>query len=382
MSMARSISVAALILLVCTAASALAPPEGDKKSALVEFEKGNERFVAGDFAAAATRFEAAYQAYPDPAYLYNIGVCYERLERWGQAARRFGAFLDAVPEDHPARKKVGAKLQAARAAYKASQVTIQLRTRPEGLSARVISSAGEATCVTPCEVRTDPGAITVVFQRGSVRRTHTKSVQRGQTWDVPLEDLTGVVKGDPTGQLVVNVDVPGASVFVGERTVPAGSKVEMPVGTHNVTVVHKDYRSFLQAVEVVEDHVVQLNVRMDPRSAGQGQRIVGWTTLGVGGALLVNAVVFAALASADYSDAESIAGSGPYNPEREAQFRDLVERTERKSLVADVCFGLGGAAVATGLILWLTADSGSGQGRLAVDGPELGLGGHRYWGQF
>ncbi len=90
------------------------------------------------------------------------------------------------------------------------------------------------------------------------------------------------------------------------------------------------------------------NVSTDPNAGMSGQEITGWVTLGLGVAALGGATVVSVMAKNTH---DGFKASG-----------DLVERDalrdtgKSEALTADILWGVGGAAVVTGLIVALTAD--------------------------
>lgn len=61
-------------------------------------EQGNEAFQEGQFAAAAGFYRQALEANPAPALQINLGHCYMRLERWGEAAAYYEAAIESSTE--------------------------------------------------------------------------------------------------------------------------------------------------------------------------------------------------------------------------------------------------------------------------------------------
>ncbi len=63
---------------------------------------GNEQFSAEAYARAVTLFERLVADFPGsehvPAALYNGGLAFEKMGKWGEAARSFSAVVDAHPE--------------------------------------------------------------------------------------------------------------------------------------------------------------------------------------------------------------------------------------------------------------------------------------------
>ena len=80
-----------------------------------------------DWRAAIAEYEEAHRLSPHPSVLYNIGLDYEHLASWRQAARYFLRYLDDGPEAAD-REAVLARVRRLR--EKISSVTIEVR--PEG----------------------------------------------------------------------------------------------------------------------------------------------------------------------------------------------------------------------------------------------------------
>ena len=86
----------ALLLLVAVVPSALASPAGDQAA----FERANETFAAGNYAAAATEFEALREAGTISApLLYNLANAEAKAGRPGFAILRYEQALSLAPRD-------------------------------------------------------------------------------------------------------------------------------------------------------------------------------------------------------------------------------------------------------------------------------------------
>ncbi|NOY91597.1 MAG: tetratricopeptide repeat protein, partial [Deltaproteobacteria bacterium] len=73
-------------------------PNADSlEQAREHMEQGQSRYQAGDFEAAIHEFEAAYEARPFSAFLYNAGVAAERLGQWSRAADYYERYLTGDP---------------------------------------------------------------------------------------------------------------------------------------------------------------------------------------------------------------------------------------------------------------------------------------------
>lgn len=70
-------------------------------------EKGQALFVAGDYASAAKVFEAGHAEQPYAAFLFNAGVCYQKLGQIDPALQKFRDYLAADPNAPDAAKVRG-----------------------------------------------------------------------------------------------------------------------------------------------------------------------------------------------------------------------------------------------------------------------------------
>jgi hypothetical protein len=97
------------VVVLPGAATLLLPAEaraqaGAMETARERMERGQDLFRAGRFIEAAEEFQAAYEAQPFSAFLFNAGVCYERHGDPARAADFFARYLDRDPGASDARQ--------------------------------------------------------------------------------------------------------------------------------------------------------------------------------------------------------------------------------------------------------------------------------------
>ncbi len=82
-----------------------------------QMEKGQDLFVSGKYADAAAVFEAGFKQYPYSAFLFNAGVCYQKMNDIGHALEKFREYVRVDPNapDIDKVKERIAKLAAAQA---------------------------------------------------------------------------------------------------------------------------------------------------------------------------------------------------------------------------------------------------------------------------
>jgi len=95
--------------------SALALPvqagESDKAVARAHYETATRLYEVREYADALKEYKAAYVAKPDPAFLFNIGQCYRKMDKNGEALGFFQQFLKKSPPDDPSRALVEARIR-------------------------------------------------------------------------------------------------------------------------------------------------------------------------------------------------------------------------------------------------------------------------------
>lgn len=96
------------VVLAVTAVGAAAPARADGPTnsdddrALAKAKKlyneGEKLFALGKFSAALTKYEAAFEAKPLPAFLFNIGQCHRNLGDYDSAIFSFRKYLKLQPD--------------------------------------------------------------------------------------------------------------------------------------------------------------------------------------------------------------------------------------------------------------------------------------------
>ena len=342
-------------LSMAFAVTARAQTDEKKEAAKEEFNKGAELFANEQYPQAATRFQAAYDLYPDPAYLYNLGASHQRAESWRDAVVAFDSYLEVAGADlsDKLRAEVTRLRDLCDKAHKGRQVTVVCESAPAGAQAKIEGPKNTYECKTPCSVKTEPGLTVVTFKHEGATRVDQATTGPGDTWTAKA-DLMALEDDDPRGTLVVNVDLDGVTVQVGGKTIAVGAVVELPPGTYVVRVTHPEHPVRMTEVLVAEGKEAIENVQLLPvRDGPSGQSVAGWTLLGVGGATLIAGAVMGGLALKAQSDAEGLATDGPFDADGFDRFNGSKNAAKNRALTADILFGVAAASLTTGLLLWL-----------------------------
>jgi tetratricopeptide (TPR) repeat protein len=103
----RALSVHALVVLALALGVAHADPSpSDMAAARAHVDTADREYKLGRFEQALAEYSAAYQLYPAPALLFNIGQCHRYLHNFEQALFFYRGFLRDAPANAPNRATV------------------------------------------------------------------------------------------------------------------------------------------------------------------------------------------------------------------------------------------------------------------------------------
>lgn len=105
------ISVWFAAFVCCALARPALAGEGDKVVARAHYETATRLYDVREYADALKEYKAAYVAKPDPAFLFNIGQCYRKMDKNAEARDFFQQFLKKSPPDDPNRALVEARIR-------------------------------------------------------------------------------------------------------------------------------------------------------------------------------------------------------------------------------------------------------------------------------
>ncbi len=256
--------------------------------ARAHMEQGQAYYLQGRFGEAATEFEAAYEAQPFSAFLYNAGVAYENAGQPGRALDFFQLYLERDPNasDAATVEQRIATLRAAIEARRAAREALEASSEEEASTSSVpepdVASAPPESLPRDFKslvsVRTDPeGARVTILREGEriasgpspfshtldqgeyrIRIEHPDFNVAEQDIDVEPGKVYVVIvnlsQGEFLGYLRVVASVPGALVFVDDREAgPRGQSPfegPIPVGSHRIWVERPGYVPVEREVEV------------------------------------------------------------------------------------------------------------------------------------
>jgi len=291
-------------------ASAAGTSGSSQPAAEALFAQGRELMAAGKFNEACPKFEASQQLDPGLGTMLNLADCYEKT---GRTASAWAEYREAIP--------------LARAA--GSKVRLDLATeRAQALQKRL-------------------STLTIRAMSGGDRDPHLEVRRDGVT--LQEAELGSPIPVDP-GEHVVEALAPGKQ--------PWSAKVQVSGDAAKVSVEIPTLVATLEQAQPVSNRPSVATKPTDTPAAadrparGTEQRI----GLVVGGAGLVGiglGTFFGLQASSKWSDAKGKCTDYPYGCGADAT--DLRSSAHSRAIVSTVAFVAGGALLATGLVLYLTA---------------------------
>lgn len=264
------------------------------------FDEGRVLMKSGQYAAACPKFEAANRLYTSAGIVLNLADCYEKTGRTASAWTEFGEAAAVATRLNRAEDATEAKQRQAAIEPKLMRLAIRA---PSAIAGLVVKRDGTelAAAAWGTAIPVDPGPHTVDAQApGRAPWTTTVTAQQpGQTMTVDVPDLGPGEVASAKAQIVAGQSGPSAA------------------------------RS-----------------SSGDADRGRTQRIVGWTVGGVG---LVGAGVGGVLGLVAKSKYNTAAGET--GPARQTDSQSAVNTGN----VATVVFCVGAAALAAGVVVWLTA---------------------------
>ncbi len=313
-----------MVALLCAVSSpgsadAADAGRGESSAAVKRLAQAGRRAYANKrWANALAAFEAAWEADPQPRFLYNVGRCHEQLGDYPKALEALRRYLDDA-EDGDDRADAQTVLAMVRRKLLATRGRVQIVTRPAGAAARITRGDRTVDGETPFEAWLELGGHVVVVERDGYRTERARlTVKAGETERVELELRPGP-RGDGDGE--------GDGGFGSDREAAGAAG----------------------------------------RTSGDAG-VGPWVAVGVGAALLGGGAVFAVLTGRAREDRDALEGSPRPLPE----IQEAHDRAESRATTANVMFAAGAVAVAVGAVWWMVG--GRAAAARAVGAPLAGSG--------
>ena len=282
---------------------------GNRAAAEALFNQGRDLMTAGKFTEACPKFEASQQLDPGLGTMLNLAECYEKT---GRTASAWAEYREAIPLARSAGSKARLDLATERAQA--------LQERLSTLTIRAMSGDDEGVHL---EVRRDG----VALQEA---------------------ELGSPIPVDP-GEHVIEAAAPGKQ--------PWTSKVQVGSDAAKVSVDIPKLQTTGGSAATPAAAAVTTTPESSPppsdKPAGSAQRVTGLVFGGVGVVGLGLGTFFGLQASSKWSDAKAKCTDYPYGCSGDAA--DARSSAHSGATVSTVAFVAGGALLATGVVLYLTA---------------------------
>ena len=355
----RVIPILVLLLLAPTAAMAADPPKAGTDPAAAQglFYEARTLMGQNKWADACPKLEESLRLDPGIGTAFNLADCNEHI---GKLATAWAGFLDVAAlsksANQPDREKLARK-RALALEPRLPKLVIEVTGAPQGLEVKRDGVAiGTAAWNTPIPV--DPGAHRV-----------SASAPGKLPWETTVTSAEG-----KTARVSLPKDLPAAPVAavvpvgVGAKTTPAGPAVDPAADAPAPAPVDTTVQNF--PPPVVE-------------SSGSAQRTIGWIVTGIGAVGIGVGAGFGLSSMSKRSDSREHCVIDSCN----ATGVSLRDDAIKSGNIATIATIAGGAAVLGGLILVLTAPSGTESreraGKIrAVPNATVGGGGFMLQGAF
>ncbi len=302
--------------LLCVASPVSAQPSAsDKAAAEALFDQAQELMQAGKVAAACSKFEQSQRIDPAIGTLLYLGDCYEKS---GRLASAWATFREGASMARTAGQTERAEAGEKRAALLGPQL-------------------GKLVIVVDENTRNVPG---LVVERGG---TGVNSAVYGSS--VPVD----------AGIHQIRVTAPGYRAWDGSVDVKDGAEARLQIPAL-AKLPEAPTEAPVPASPAAPEPVVSPPPSAPPDSdsgSGDGQRTAGIVLGGVGVAGVIVGSIFGITAINKNSDAEELCPKGDVCDDPEGV--TLTDDAKSAALVSNIAFGVGGAALIGGAVLYLTA---------------------------
>jgi hypothetical protein len=246
------------VLVTCASWSVLA---GDKEEAKQLFDAGLKLMHLDDFAGASANFERSVALYPTQNSLFNLANCYKALQRYGDAL----AVIERLKRDFAGKLKPEIKEAVERQQQDIQSLVarLTLRTVPADATIKIDGKdVGQGPTLGPLLL--GPGEHEIEAARPG-RRSERRSVKLVSG----VERTEKFVLDVETGQVLVLVNLAGASVFVDQRqvgTTPLTETLSLPPGRHVLSVRAADHDDAERDFEVQAGTKQVLDIVLNAKS--------------------------------------------------------------------------------------------------------------------
>jgi hypothetical protein len=262
--------------LICLSLLALAPPAfaaSAAENAGVNVKSAEEQFAAGNWEQALIHFRLAYEANPNPDYLFNMAQCEYNLGHLKEALAHYQQYLDASD----GRRRTEA-LEMARMRIKAinlRQSVFSIYSLPVGADVR-IEGPKPVSGRAPSDFRVPSGKYRVtVSMTGYFSQTNDLEIGIAET-----KSLFFQLNAIP-GRLQIRTVPTGATLYVRGNRARNPYDQEVEPGSYEIYAEASEYQAKRDVVTVKAGQRLTLNFPLEyVQRSGRPELIGFWTAVG------------------------------------------------------------------------------------------------------
>ena len=290
------VAIAAAMVVVALGGGVARADDDSKAKAMALFDEGIKEMKAGNYEKACKDFETSNRLLSDSGTRGSLARCYTKLGRIASAWTLWRELADVAPTPE---LRSDAAAQAKKLEPRLARYTVKVAASVGGLAVRVAGRAIDLSVDVPVPI--DPGTY-------------------------PIE-----------------ATAPGRTAWKGQLTAAEGKTVEVAVPALAASASASEPRKPVAGGK-----------------PGRGRRIFGLALAGVGVGGLAVGGVFGVSARSLNSDAKEICGGDidRCDPARTSEAQTKIDDARSAATISTVAFIAGGAAVVTGVILFVTAPKG------------------------
>lgn len=253
------------------------------------FDSGQRLFQEEKFAEAALKFKEAYEARPFAQFLFNIGACNEKDNKYPEAIEYYDRYIAAKPGDADV-AKTQLRIKALRKAIEEistsgadpeqpteamknlEQIEIRglvvIESEPQGADIYLDSRESTPLSKTPWNGTLTGEHLVIIERKGYKPLERTIRPDPNKL----LVLVFGLGEQDYLGYLDVTSNVPGADIYIDDKSV--GAKAQSPwsgeiqPGKHKVWVTKEGYTEYETEVEVIAGETHKISANLDGADVG------------------------------------------------------------------------------------------------------------------
>ncbi|WP_158542538.1 PEGA domain-containing protein [Lujinxingia litoralis] len=228
----RALLASALPLVLSVAVVPAASAQENVEQARARFMEGRTYYDNDQYEQAAAAFLESYELSGRSELLYNVGQAYRLAGMLSEAETYFQRYLAELPGAANA-EEVAETIIEIQQTIAATLATLSVSTSPQG--ATVLVEERDQRCNSPCDLDLPPGTYQVVASLPDFEQTRREVTLEARAREELTLTLQSAVQ---LGQLLIQTDLRGATLYVGPQSypLPMSSPVSVPAGDTAIAI--------------------------------------------------------------------------------------------------------------------------------------------------